>query len=118
MSPDQVGTVEFGLHANLSLKSCQRLVGDPMQWQHFDRTLSAHDFMDRFEDLPHTSLADEVGNHIRPKSKFDLPIRELICLILGDARCSIRMLRRILSSSTVSPLDWVLRIWCLSNLRQ
>jgi hypothetical protein len=55
-----------------------------MQWQHFDRALSAHDFMDSFEDLPHTSLADEVGNHIRPKSKFDLPIRELKCLILGD----------------------------------
>jgi hypothetical protein len=84
MSPDQVGTVEFGLHANLSLKSSQRLVVDPMQWQNFNRTLSTHDFMDRFEDLPHTSLADEVGNHIRPKSKFDLPIRELKSLILGD----------------------------------
>jgi hypothetical protein len=84
MSPDQVGTVEFGLHANLSLKSSQRLVVDPMQWQNFNRTLSTHDFMDRFEDLPHTSLADEVRNHIRPKSKFNLPIRELKSLILGD----------------------------------
>lgn len=84
VSPDQVGTVELGLHANLPLKSCQRLVGDPMQRQNFDRTFSTHDFMDRFEDLTHTPLADEVGNDIRPKSKFDLSIRELKSLILGD----------------------------------
>ncbi len=60
-----VGTIQARLHTNLACEGGPRFFGRFFPRQDFDGTLAPHHFVDRFENLPHASLTNPIGDHVR-----------------------------------------------------
>jgi len=81
---DEIRVIELGLRSNLAFEIFNRLVRRLMNRQHFDGTFAAHHIVNRFEDLSHAALADEIRDDIRPQIEFVFPGQHLVGLIRRD----------------------------------
>ena len=81
---DQIVVVKLSLGANLSAEVLDCFWSSLVQRQNFDGRFPSEHLMNGFEDLPHSTLSDPVGNDVRAKVKFGTSCQQLVGLISRD----------------------------------